>query len=114
MIMGAVALAGLVWLIVLWVAAAFHVQFPDPPMVGPVGLPTALLVTGLAMGVLGAFAGRWLLGRGARRTSERVERAVGREVSKAAASQILAQLIADIERYGTFVSEVRRLQSVGV
>ena len=114
MIMGAVALAGLVWLIVLWVAAAFHVQFPDPPMVGPVGLPTVLLVVGLAMGVLGALVSRWLLGRGARRTSERVERAVGRELSKAAESQILAQLIADIERYGTFVSEVRRLQSVGV
>ncbi|MGO1594181.1 MAG: GTPase, partial [Ancrocorticia sp.] len=60
-LMGAVALAGLAWLIVLWVSAAFHIQFPEPPALGPVALPTVLLGVGLAAGVLGALIGRALL-----------------------------------------------------
>ena len=56
------ALAGAVWLGVLAVMAYLQVSTPDPPSSGGLPLPTALLLGGVAAGILLALVSRVLVG----------------------------------------------------
>lgn len=113
-IAGAAAVAGLAWLLVLWVTAAFHIQFPEPVALGPVALPTVLLVGGLVLGWLGALTGRALLARGARRVATRVHEGVGRELTKKADTEVLTPLKVNVENYAAFVENVQSVKELDV
>ena len=61
---GLVAVAGLAWLVVLWLTAAFHIQFPEPPAFGPIAVPTMLLIGGLLAGIIGVDCRQMGVGEG--------------------------------------------------
>ncbi|MGO1636999.1 MAG: GTPase [Ancrocorticia populi] len=107
---GLVAVAGLAWMVVLWLTAAFHIQFPEPPAFGPIAVPTMLLIGGLLAGILGAIVGRWVLARGASRTRSRVHGAIGQQVTEAAESAVAVPLREELAQYGRFVEDVQNLR----
>ncbi|MFT0848443.1 GTPase [Actinomycetaceae bacterium L2_0104] len=110
---GLAAVVGLGWLLTLWITGAFRVAFPEPPAVGPVAVPTLLLVGGLLVGWLAALIARYFLRVGAARTSKRVSSALSRGLSAAARERILEPLRGDLEDYGSFVDDVGRLATTG-
>ncbi|MFT3942801.1 MAG: 50S ribosome-binding GTPase [Ancrocorticia sp.] len=109
---GVSALGGAGWLLAIWIAGAFQILLPDPPYVGPVGLPTVLLAAGLLLGWLAALLSRLLLGRGARKTANRVSKHLGKGLSAAAQDMVVQPLRADLDNYAAFVRDLEKIRTV--
>ncbi len=109
---GLSVVAGAGWLLALWIAGAFQILLPDPPYVGPVGLPTVLLSVGLLIGWLAALLSRFFLGRGARKTARRVSKHLGKGLSAAAQDMVVQPLRADLDNYAAFVSDLDKIRTV--
>lgn len=106
------AVAGLGWLVAVWLTGAFRVAFPEPPTFGPVAVPTLLLAGGLLVGWLAALISRYFLRVGSRRTAKRVSQRLHQDLSTAARERILEPLRVDLEGYGAFVDDVKQLTTV--
>lgn len=92
------AVVGLVWLAALGVVGWLQLPEIQTPMVGPVPLPTLLLLGGVVLGLLLAALVVPVARVGARRRRGRVERALREAISRVAASQVLqpvARVLAD-------------------
>jgi GTP-binding protein EngB required for normal cell division len=99
------ALAGLVWLVALFVVA--WLRLPDPPTydVGPVALPTLLLLGGVVLGLVVALAGRIASGVGARRRARRAEAKLRDAIERVAQEQVVQPVVAELGAH----REVREL-----
>lgn len=100
------------WLLTLWIAGAFQILLPDPPYVGPGGLPTVLLGAGLVVGWLAALVSRIFLARGARKTARRVSKHLGKGLSAAAQDMVVRPLRGDLDNYAAFVSDLEKIRTV--
>lgn len=94
----AAALAGLVWLVALGVVAWLQLPpLPVPDAVGAVPWPTALLLGGAAVRVLGGLVRRRLLTAGAARHRASVARLLRSAAEEVAGREIVAPLRAELE-----------------
>ncbi len=84
----AVALAGLVWLLVL-AGVAIAGGSTSAPGWGPLPVPAWMLIGGVVLGILLALLSRWCAARGARRRALVARRRLGRAVSAAVGSQVV-------------------------
>ena len=102
-----VMVVGLLWLLVLFVAAWLRLPDPPTPEIGALPWPTVLALGGAAAGLLLAFVARWLAAVGGRRRAR-------------AASRVLQERVADVARtavlepVGVEVGELRRLRELAV
>jgi energy-coupling factor transporter ATP-binding protein EcfA2 len=85
-----VALAGAAWLGALAVAAWLRLALPEPPAWGPLPAPTALLLGGVAAGLLLALLGRGLARLGARRRARLAEARLRERVADVARRRVVA------------------------
>ncbi len=83
------AVAGLVWLGALGVVGWLRLPEIETPMVGPVPLPTLLLVGGLVLGLLLAAVLVPVARTGARRRSRRIGNEMRAAVTRVAATEVL-------------------------
>ena len=94
-----VALAGLLWVLVLMLLG--WLQFPsiETPMWGPLPWPFVLLVGGVLAGLLLALVSRFLAGIGARRRGAVIDTRLRTSISTVAQERILAPVSAVLERH---------------
>jgi GTP-binding protein EngB required for normal cell division len=100
-LLAAVAAAGALWLVLL--AGLGYLQLddavPTPDVLG-IPVPTALLIGGLAAGVLIGFLARFANRLGARRRARRAGRALHDRVATVAEELVIAPLEAELEAQG--------------
>ncbi|WP_347352576.1 GTPase [Intrasporangium sp.] len=91
-LLGVAAVAGLLWLVVLFVLGFLQLPSPDTPTVGIAPVPALLLVPGLLLGLgLGALSGWWA------RVGARHRRAVvGRRLQEAVAAVTDERVVAPV------------------
>ncbi|HEX2809454.1 MAG TPA: GTPase [Kineosporiaceae bacterium] len=89
----AITMVGLVWLFVLGVAS-WTGSGLAAPFVGPMPLPTVLLIGGAALGAVSALAARWFVRLGARRHRARVAAQLRSAVSAVAVERVIAPVAA--------------------
>jgi GTP-binding protein EngB required for normal cell division len=108
-LLAAVAVAGLVWLAVLFGIA--WLQLPDPPLphAGPVPVPTVMLVAGLILGALLALLARALARVGSRRASARARRAIAERVARVADDHVVAPVEAELQAHRALRDALGRL-----
>ncbi|MFC7406154.1 GTPase [Georgenia alba] len=96
------AVAGGGWLGAL--AVLGYLQLPEPatPMVGPVPLPTVLLLGGVLAGLVVALLGGAMARAGARRRARRVEKRLRQDVDDTISTQVLAPLEEELEGFAEF------------
>ncbi|CAN7378817.1 GTPase [Knoellia sp. LjRoot47] len=99
LLLALVAVAGLVWLLVLMLLG--WLQFPsiETPMWGPLPWPFVLLVGGLLAGLLLAMVSRFLAGIGARRRATVINGRLRDSIATVADERILAPVAAVLERH---------------
>ena len=83
------AVVGLLWLVVLGVVGWLQLPEIATPVVGPVPLPTLLLLGGVVLGLLLAVVLVPVARVGAKRRRARVQRALREAISRVAAAQVL-------------------------
>lgn len=97
--LGLAAIAGLVWLVVLYVIGFMQLPLPETPSVGIVPVPLLLLVLGLLVGfVLGALA-RWWGKLGARRRRSLVAKRLLISIAEVTDARILAPIDEVVTRH---------------
>jgi hypothetical protein len=84
-----ITLVGLVWLFALGVGSWAGSNLAAP-FVGPLSLPTALLIGGAVFGAIAALAARWVVRLGARRHRARVAAQLRSAVSAMAVERVIA------------------------
>ncbi|QOQ38875.1 dynamin family protein [Trueperella pecoris] len=94
-----VAVAGALWLALLFCADTLQLQLGTPPAWGIFPLPTIMLGSGLLTGWLLAGLGRFLAERGAARTRARVRARLEGAIGSRAEEAILAPLEAERGQY---------------
>jgi GTP-binding protein EngB required for normal cell division len=87
--LGLVAVAGLVWLAVLWVVGLLGVPRPDTPSVGILPVPSLMLLGGALLGLGLGLLSRWWARIGARRRRAVVGRRLTDAVAAVADERIL-------------------------
>lgn len=99
LLLALVAVAGLVWVLVLMLLG--WLQFPsiETPMWGPLPWPFVLLVGGLLAGLLLALVSRFLAGIGARRRGSVINGRLRQSISTVADEQILAPVTQVLDRH---------------
>ena len=99
LLLALVAVAGLVWVLVLMLLG--WLQFPsiETPMWGPLPWPFVLLVGGLLAGLLLALVSRFLAGIGARRRAAVIDGRLRASIATVADERILAPVAAILERH---------------
>ncbi|WP_152191090.1 GTPase [Georgenia satyanarayanai] len=102
----ATALAGAAWLGALALMGYLRLPEPQTPMAGPLPWPTALLLGGLAAGLLLAVAGRLLARVGARRAARRARGRLSSAVEDTVRRVMVEPLSEDLDRYGQFSAAV--------
>ncbi|MFW5471023.1 YfjP family GTPase [Knoellia sp. CPCC 206435] len=107
-----VALAGLLWFLVLMLLG--WLQFPsiETPMWGPLPWPFVLLVGGVLAGLLLALVSRFLAGIGARRRGAVMDKRLRSSISAVAEERILAPVTAVLERHAQTRSHLDRAAKV--
>ncbi|GEC18913.1 hypothetical protein PHY01_11960 [Pseudonocardia hydrocarbonoxydans] len=108
-LLAVLAVAGGVWLAGLYLLTLLRLPEPPTPMVGPVPLPTALLLGGLLAGLLLALVARGLAGIGARRRRARVQRRLDDAVARVAGDLVVAPVTAELAAYGALRDAVAGL-----
>jgi predicted GTPase len=94
-----VALAGLVWFLVLMLLGWLQVPSIETPMWGPLPWPFVLLVGGVLAGLLLALVSRFLAGIGARRRGAVINGRLRDSISAVADDRILAPVTAILQRH---------------
>lgn len=89
-VLGLAAVAGLVWLVVLYVMGFLQLPAPDTPMVGILPVPLLMLGLGLVLGFLLGVLARWWGKAGARRRRAMVARRLHTSVAEVTDAHILA------------------------
>jgi GTP-binding protein EngB required for normal cell division len=87
--LGLIAVAGLVWLAVLWVVGLLGVPRPDTPSVGILPVPSLMLLGGALLGLGLGLLSRWWARIGARRRRAVVGRRLTDAVAAVADERIL-------------------------
>jgi hypothetical protein len=105
----ATAIAGGLWLAVLFGIA--WLKLPDPPLpkVGVLPLPTVLLGAGLLAGLLLALLSRWFSGIGARRHGRLARRRVGERVDAVAAEAVVEPVERELTAHAELCAALRNL-----
>jgi energy-coupling factor transporter ATP-binding protein EcfA2 len=93
------ALLGGVWLAALAVMGYLRVPEPSTPDVGPLPLPTLLLLGGVALGVLLALVCRWLVSATARRKAAVADRKLRAAVHEVADELVVQPVKAELAAY---------------
>jgi hypothetical protein len=93
------ALAGAVWLGVLAVMAYLQVSTPDPPSSSGLPLPTALLLGGVAAGILLALVSRVLVAISARSRARAAEKRLRNAIGQVTERMILQPIDAELDAY---------------
>jgi GTP-binding protein EngB required for normal cell division len=88
-VLGLVALAGLVWYVVLWVFALLQLPRPETPAVGILPLPLVMLMLGVLLGVGLGILSRWWARVGARHRRTVVGKRLTESVAAVADEHIL-------------------------
>ncbi len=105
------ALAGLLWLTVIFAAGYFQFSLGPTPEVEGFPVPTLLVVTGLLLGVvlsvLSAVVARFEARRRARRARRKLTAAIGTVAEQA----VVAPVTAEITRYNNFRDALARAMS---
>jgi GTP-binding protein EngB required for normal cell division len=96
---GLMAVVGLAWLVVLAVVGWLQLPPIDTPKVGPLPLPTMLLVAGLLLGLLGAGLARAAARVGARRRRTLVGRRLRIAITDVANDQLVEPVRAVLDRH---------------
>jgi GTPase Era involved in 16S rRNA processing len=93
------ALLGGAWLAALAVMGYLKLPEPTTPDVGPLPLPTLLLLGGVALGVLLALVCRWLVSVTARRKAAAADRRLRAAVHKVADELVVQPVAAELAAY---------------
>ena len=101
------ALTGAVWLGALAVTAYLQLSEPPTPDVQAIPLPTALLIGGVALGVLLAVLCRVLVGRSARKRARRADRRLRAAVDEVTDELVIAPLLTELDAYQRTVEGLR-------
>jgi GTP-binding protein EngB required for normal cell division len=101
------SLAGAVWLAALAVTSYLELPEPATPDVGPVPVPTMLLVGGVALGLVLALLCRVLVGRSARKRAQRADRRLRDAVDEVTDELVVAPLVTELEAYRTTTEGLR-------
>lgn len=97
-----VAVVGALWLAALAGLAYLQLSELASPDVGPVPLPTAMLVGGILAGLLVAFLARLAASVGAARRSRRAERRLRGAVEEVAGAEVFAPVAGVVDRHDRF------------
>ncbi|MGI8433600.1 MAG: GTPase [Nocardioidaceae bacterium] len=93
------ALAGAVWLATLAVLAYLQMSAPDPAHLGPLPIPTLLLVGGIAAGLVLAVVCRVGVQISARRRARRAQDRLQASIQRVSDGLIVAPMQAEIDAY---------------
>ena len=93
------ALAGAVWLGALAVMGYLQVNAPDLPSYGGLPLPTALLLGGVALGVLLALVCRVLVGISARSRARAADKRLRDAIGEVTERMILQPIDTELDAY---------------
>ena len=96
------AVAGAAWLAVLWLLGYLKLPEPELPMAGPIPWPTALLLGGVALGILVAFLSMFCVRWRARRLSRRAAASVREAVAANVTAAFLAPLETELAQWREF------------
>ena len=97
--LGLVAIAGLVWLAVLWVVGLLALPRPETPSVGILPVPLLMLVGGVLLGLGLGVLSRWWARIGARRRRAVVGDRLTASVAAVADERILAPVSEVLSRH---------------
>ena len=93
------ALVGGLWLAALAVLGYLKVAEPSTPDVGPLALPTLLLLGGIVLGVLLALVCRWLVAATARRKAHSADKRLRAAVHEVAEELVVRPVAAELAAY---------------
>jgi hypothetical protein len=102
--------AGALWLTALYALTVLRLPEPEPPAVGLLPLPTALLIGGLLAGLLLALLARALAVVGARRRRKRAEARLREAVAQVADTLVLTPVRAELAVYAALRTAVATLR----
>jgi hypothetical protein len=96
--------AGLLWLLGLFLLEWFQIPVPPPPYVEgfPLPVPTLLVLAGVVLGIFTALTGRVLAGFGARMRERSVRRRLRESVAEAARRTVVDPVRAELEAFAAF------------
>lgn len=100
-------MVGILWLVLLWGGAAFYVNLPGPPMLGPVSVPTVLLLIGIVGGIVLSLIARSASRSAARAVAQRVEREFTVLVERLARDVLIGPLERDLADFARFRAALR-------
>lgn len=106
------AVVGGVWLALMFAGDTLQLRLPEPPYLWIVPLPTILLVGGILVGWLLSVISRIALGRGQRRTHQRVISRLTEAIERAMQTDVVEPLTARLSDYARFYDSTRRLAVV--
>ena len=102
--------AGALWLVGLYALTVLRLPQPEPPLIGLVPLPTALLIGGLLAGLLLALLARGFAVVGARRRRARAEARLREAVAQVADALVLTPVRAELGAYAALREAVATLR----
>lgn len=109
-LLAATVVAGALWLLGLYGLTVLRLPEPEPPQVGLLPLPTALLLGGLLAGLLLALLARALAVLGARRRRARAEARLRESVDDVAETLVLTPVRAELAAYTALRGAVAALR----
>ena len=110
-LVGLVILTGAVWLAVLAGLAYLQLPAPEPPQLGRLPWPTALVLGGALVALLLALLARGLARLGARRRARAVRRTLRRAVTDVAEQRVLEPLLAERRAHDELVDALERARA---
>jgi hypothetical protein len=93
------ALAGAGWLALLALGSYLRLPELPTPEIGPLPLPTLLLVGGVLLGVLLALVCRWLVAATARTRARTADKRLRDAISEVSAEMVVAPIQAELASY---------------
>ncbi|MEX2659514.1 MAG: GTPase, partial [Acidimicrobiales bacterium] len=99
LVLASVAVLGALWLAALTALAYLQISGLDPPELGPVPVPTAMLGGGVLAGVVVAFLARIVASIGARRRARRARARLQRAIEQVAAAEVFEPVEAVLSRH---------------
>lgn len=105
-----VALAGLVWLILLHAVDWLKIELPDPLMVGVFPLPALMLIGGVLLSLVLWGVSTVVARRGAARLRKRIAKDLSKKITARAEENLLAPIQGAMADYGRFWKAFGALQ----
>lgn len=103
----ALVVAGLGWLLAVWVAGFFQLHF-DVPTYGYVPVPTLLLIIGLIIGGVTALCARFAARRGGERRARKTAALIRQAVAGGVERELVAPVTRQLDDYDLFLECARR------